>query len=524
MKIRDLLSGIASGYLTKAIQLVISLALVPFLLRDDVLGLEDFGRASAILAAVQLLTLCTDGMRLSFTRAVAQAVGQPGGAASPGAALGSGSKVLALTCAALAGAIGLAAGPVLRFLSIDASPDNVRALWLTAALFFAENSFNLLQVPLMTRGAISYVNYCLTAETLLRAGGLWLALTLRPHSLSLYFAVFLAAALARHAVFALRLLRSSPQDLRGAARARIAVALPALRYSMPLTAHWGTTILIQRAPIVIASQFLGAEASGLIAIAITTIRGYFLQILFSVLQPIELPVGSLLDPRKLSAAARATLWDLEGIYVLSVTGLIACASSVAPELLRLWLGPGYAALALPSQIVLLGCGVELSLSLRRSIVTGQGLLGASVHRYAIAGALTLVACLVSAIWLERWEPMVASVGIFLVLANSWAIAAPFRRAFGALAGPHWLRIPLFATAASAIALGLSALFGSDASYSGLLALPATALLVALLAQFALIPLDRALATLRRLRALGDRSLLAPDAAPPDTRKGSCPAQ
>ncbi len=520
MKLRDLLSGIASGYLSKAIQLVVSLALVPFLLRQDVLGLEDFGRASAILAAVQLLTLCTDGIRISFTRALAQAVGRQGGGASPGETLGSGSKILALCCAVLAVGISLAAEPVLRVLSIEASPDNLRALWLTAALFFAENSLNLLQVPLMTRGAIPFVNTVLTAETLLRAAGLAIALSLRPHSLTLYCSVFLAAALARHAIIFLQLRRSSPQDLRGATRARLAIALPALRYSLPLTAHWGTTILIQRAPIVMASQFLGAEASGLLAIAISTIRGYFLQVLFSVLQPIEVPVGSLLDPRKLSAGARATLWDLEAIYVLSVTGLIACASAIAPELLRLWLGSGYAALALPSQILLLGCGVELSLSLRRSIVTGQGLLSASVHRYAIAGALTLLVCWLSATWLRRWEPMVASVGLFLILANSWAIAAPLRRAFAALAGPHWLRIPLFATATSGIALGLSALFSSEASYRGLFALPATALIVVLLAQLALIPLDRALATFRRLRALGDRSLIEPFAPAAEPRAGN----
>jgi O-antigen/teichoic acid export membrane protein len=363
----------------------------------------------------------------------------------------------------------------------------------------------------LTRGSIRFVNVVITAETLLRAVAFAIALGRWPHSVSAYIAAFLIAALLRQATFLIALWRSTPQDLRGATRARLADARPALRYSLPLTAYWGTLILLQRAPIVIASQFLGAEAAGMLAIAIATIRGYFHQILFSVLQPIEVPVGAIVDPQRLSPSARATLWDLETIYLIAVAGCIASASSVAPGLIALWLGAGYADLALPCQLVLLGSGVELGFSIRRSILTGQGLLGATALRFVIVGALAVLACVASAVALESWIALASWFAAFLIVANCWAIAAPFGRAFRDAAGPHWIRIPLFTCAASGFAIAISKGVAGAGGLREWIGLPVTVAVVGIGAHALLIPLGRAIASLRRLRSLGDRSLI--DATP-----------
>jgi O-antigen/teichoic acid export membrane protein len=512
MRIRDLLAGIVSGYLSKAIQFAVSLALVPFFLRSDVLGLDGFGRASAILAAVQLATVATDGLRISFTRGIARALADARAPVSAASLIGSGSLLLAVLTLTFAIAIGATSEPILRAIGIEATPDTRWALWLAVALFAVENSLNLVQAPLLTRGSIRFVNGVVTAETLLRALVFALALGWWPHSISAYIAAFLITALLRQAILVVALWRSAPEDLRGATRARLADAWPSLRYSLPLTAYWGTLILLQRAPIVIASQFLGAEASGMLALVIATIRGYFHQILFSVLQPLEVPVGSIVDPQRLSPGARATLWDLEAIYLVAVSACIAGASAIAPGLIALWLGPGYSELVWPCQLVLLGSGVELGLSIRRSILTGQGFFGVTARRFAIAGALTLIASAGSAVTSESWSALAACFAAFLVAANCWAIAAPFDRAFRGAAGPHWTRIPLFLCACSGVAIGVSMLFGGGSGLREWVGLPLSLALVAIGAHALLIPFGRAIASLRRLRALGDRSLIDPGPA------------
>jgi hypothetical protein len=508
VKIRQLASGIASGYVAKAVQFVASIALVPFYLRDDILGLEGYGLAFTILAATQFLTLFTNGLRLAFTRTVAQAVaGGAGHGPTPGEALGSGTKILLGLCALLGAGIVLATGSVLALLGIEPGPDARRALWLASALFVVENGLQLLRAPLMTRGAISFVNLWLAVESLLRALAMFVLLSAYGGSLTLYFAVYLALTTLRQIVFYARLRIQWPDDLVGSLRAPLVHGLPAIRYSLAVSLHWGANLLVARTPIVLANRFLGAEVSGLVAIVINTIRGYFQQMLFSVLQPISVPVGALVDPRRLSQSARRTLFDLEAVYVLGVGVVITSAAAVMPTLLRLWLGEAYVGLALPSQLVLIGSAVELAFTVRRSLLLGQGLLLPAAWRFAAVGAIAVAAAAVCAIPFQSWQGMVAVVGAFLVVGNAWGIGVAFRQTFGEFSGPSWGRAALFLLLTGAVAIGLSRSVASRGFAGAAIALGANGVVALVVAQFLLVPLRRGIETLLKLRRSADRDLL-----------------
>src|SRR5262245_58317993 len=104
MKLHQLVSGIASGYVTKGIQLVVSLIMVPFFLREEVLGLDGYGRAFTISALVGFLPLFTDGLSFALIRSVSRALDQSGGGAIA-EVLGAGIKIMSASSGAVAGAM-----------------------------------------------------------------------------------------------------------------------------------------------------------------------------------------------------------------------------------------------------------------------------------------------------------------------------------------------------------------------------------------------------------------------------------
>ena len=112
MKLRQLAAGIATGYVAKVVQFIAAVALVPFLLRPEILSLEGYGRAFTLIAFMGAGTLITVGVRLSFERSISKAVGSDphGSTGQVGSLIGSGTALLLLLCAAI-GLPGLPAEP-----------------------------------------------------------------------------------------------------------------------------------------------------------------------------------------------------------------------------------------------------------------------------------------------------------------------------------------------------------------------------------------------------------------------------
>lgn len=517
LKLHQLVSGIASGYVTKLVQLVVSLTLVPFFLREDVLGLDGYGRAFTIGALVGFLPLLTEGLAFSFIRSVSRSLDHPDDDPRPSEVLGAGLKILGSACAA-AVASTLALSPiVLPLVGLDPSRDVVIALTLAGLLYWVENVFQLPRTPLMARGAITFVNGTGAAEVILRALAYLGIFTLWPATLAAYFAIQLVFTLLRGLAQLLYLVSHWPDDFRGWWRAPWASGRASIRESWPIAAQTACNVLVLKLPIVLANRLLGPEASGLVSLAVNTIRLYVIQSLFAVLQPIAVPLASRLDPRRLSPNRGELLWRLEAVYVF-VSGLLVTSTVVCmPDLIRLWLGASYDTLVLPAQAMLVACGFEMAFNGRLSLLIGQGLLGSAIPGLLLAAVVSLSVAAFSLAGPASWQLAVLGVALYFPLSTSLGIDPAFRRKLVTGAGaerPH-SRPLLFLIGGGAVAWVLSPHAAGEGLAAAGTRFAVNAIALLALAHFLLLPVPRVLATLRTLRHSLDRSILAepPDAGP-----------
>ncbi len=510
MRIGQLLSGVASGYASRAVQFAASVLLVPFLLRSDVLGLDGYGRAFTILALVALLRFAVDGMRIAFSRDVSIALG-PDQQTQPGLVIGNRTKVLALACAGAAGPVALA-GPLLlpAALGIEPTWESFAALCFGLMIFWSENALHLLRVPLVMQGRLSFVNACGAAEALLRALSYLVIFSIWPASLVTFFAIRAGFAFLRSLAYTIALYMRTPGVLRGFLASSWRPPRSSLRYSLPITASRTCTALVQRIPVIAANVSLGAEASGLVALVMNTTRQYVIDTLFSVLRPLAVPIASRLDPRQLSTRSADFLWRLERLYIMSTTVVIAGAMTVTSELFLFWLGSGYESVILPAQLMLAGCCVEIAYRVREAILVGRGLIADTIPLVLGLGAASLVGVFLSATQWETWQGMIAFAAAFFAGAGALGIGVAFSRSFGraVAVSPPVLGPPVFLFGSLALAAALSSwrplpgVAGAGAS------LVVVGIGVAVVGHFALMKLPTTLSTVNSLRRHTHRDIFS----------------
>lgn len=519
MKVRQVVSGVASGYLTKAIQFVAALAVVPFLLRSSVLGLAGYGTAFTLVAFSNFIGLLTDGPRKSFTRSISQAIGEHPAAAgcTPGAALRAGTRILFWLCSIAVLILLAFESPLLALMGLAKTPDAVAAYRLAVGLFWAENSFFLFRVPLLARGALPFVNYCTAFEVIGRSATFFLYFERFPASLTSYLLITVLFVVIRNLAFLGYLVARWPSDVMQRASAPPSLVRASLLYSGPISVVSMVTTLVNRLPILLAHSFLGATESGLIALVVNTIRSYVVQILFSVLDPIAVPIASRVNIGTLSAEARRLLSELEAVYVLAIGLVIGTGIAVMPQLVTLWLGPQYLSIVRPTQFLLLGCSCEIAFSIRLSLVVGQGHLAKSVPRVLVAGVVGVSGVVLGAAWLHDWVAMVIGVAVFPMVSELFGTSVVFERAFRGTIARRFsgLRMASFLLAAELAGGLISAITVSLPQSLGLMLL--SILITLTLAHVILIPMPTALHTLRTLRRSLDRSVFG--AAAVDLRVG-----
>lgn len=462
MKLKQLVGGVATGYVTKAVQFVASMALVPFLLRPEILGVDDYGRAFTLVAFMGIGTVITAGIRLSFVRSISQAVGESGqgGPLRVGRLLGSGTVLVLALCAALAIPALVFRDALLDFVRFPDVADYRVAILYALLWMTAENGLFLFRAPLMARGAISYVNFVTMAEVVLRTGTLVLLLPGADAPLTTYFVVQFSYAALRSVAYSGWSLLHARSDYVGLLRPSMHELRDVVGYSGSLTLAEGSSFLVRRVPIMLASRYLGATEAGFIALVINTIQDYVLQILFAVVQPLAVPIAARFDPRRISASARAFFFDVEGLYCSAVIVVIGLLMALAPDLILVWLGEGYDPIVLPAQIMLAGCGIDIMYSIRKSLLIGQGLLPEAIGRILGFAVLTAAAAAVSVVVFEEWTFTVFAIGGYFVCSNVLGVGSIWARHFiGADADAPGLGrfaacIPVFA-----VALGASQFVG-----------------------------------------------------------------
>ncbi len=509
MKLQQLIGGIASGYVTKAAQFIAAIALVPFLLREEVLGLDGYGRVFTILAIITAPRLLFDGLRLSFIRRISTSIDSSDDRITVGDAIGTAIKVSFFAYTPLILAIAVPSAFWLQLTGIPVTDDSSKALWIAALLAWLENVFVFFSTPLFARGSITFVNFVGAFEAIGRTLTYFVVFSWISASLTSYFLIQVLFIILRQGAVVIFLSIRWPDDLRGFSSAPVRMGGDDLRSSLSVTSYMSANQIVCRVPVVLANRFLGAAEAGLFALVIDTMRRYVIQILFSVLQPIAIPLAARLDPRVLAPARKEILFRLESLYTLGIGLVVATTITCMPALVHWWLGAAYGPIVFPAQIFLCACGFEIVFSFRQSVLIGQGLLGAATPLIVGAAVGSVAAAAASALLWNSWFAMVLVVGAYLVVANALAIGRTFDRAMEAqeTAVPTAWRQLFFLSLA-----GISAIFVgqwvTSTSVTSAVVLGATsAALTTMIAHFSVIALPTAVATLKKLRYSLSRDIL-----------------
>ena len=429
MNLNQLATGVLSGYVSKALQLGAALVLVPFLLDPDVLGVEDYGRAFAIVGMTGIFSIAVVGIHFSADRAIAQAVGRHAeqGGLGINHLLGSTTKVLSLISLAYVGSLLIFDTTTLGWIGIPPDPQYRAALLAAGAISFLENALYLVRSPLIARGDIAYVNLVGMLELAARTAAVFVIFTHSKATVATFFTIQAVFTLGRQIAFWARL---DPSDRRGLMRAPMKHSLEAVRYAGPVSLAEGSTVLVRNVPVMLASRFLGATEAGFVAIVANTLQGYILQVFVAVFQPIAVPIASRLRLSQVTPSRLKRFLEIESAYGLGIAILFSQAILWTPRLIPLWLGTGFDGIVLATQIMIAGCGIQTSTLIRRSILIGHGALPAAVP--IIAGSAVVSTILTAALVTEfhSWVGAIVIGTGHMIVSSSLGIDRVFGRIFG----------------------------------------------------------------------------------------------
>jgi hypothetical protein len=511
VRIRDVASGIAAGYFTRGIQLLATLLLVPFLLADDILGVDGYGEVFTLLAFASVLSLLTDGLRVSFSRSISLSIArEPHLTAS---LLGSAVKLNSGIGFVFLGGILLFSNSLLDALGIALTEHNEHALLLAGAVAFAETVPFAFESYLLARGRMVFLNGIRAAEVVVRTLGLFVVLSGAEASTRSYLLVLFLTIFFRQACIAGYVLYRWSSELAGLIRAPLSDALATVHYSLAVSGSSFSFYALTRFTIILANRFLGSTESGYLALVLNTLDRYVSELLFSVLRPILIPVASMLHPRTLSESGR--LWLLRAVALYTSLMLVAIFSIVTllPLVVPLWLGSDFQLLILPMQAVLIGTAARLATSLKHSMLIAHG----QAPRLAVISFLTLIPAVLAILWgvlgLRSWSAIAFAVSGYHVIAGIVGVVGGFDRLLDRSGTPEsrpTLRFLAMLAGMTGVALSASYLLGDLLAESRW---PSAALVWLLTVGIFLAITDRlsiriseALRTLRKLRDDSHREL------------------
>jgi hypothetical protein len=213
MNLIDLIRGIGTGYLVRLLQVAASVLVVPFLLQDDVLGIESYGRIFAIISTLSIVNLLTDGLRVSYSRSISQALSRS--SADVARCVGAGLKVMAIIVIVVGVTLFATSGHFLDLLGIPGTPEWQAALAFAIVHVVVENALYVFQSYALARGRLDFVNQVLAFEVILRNVAMVVVFLVYEGSASGYMAIFSAGVVLRCVAFALFGLTRHREDFRG---------------------------------------------------------------------------------------------------------------------------------------------------------------------------------------------------------------------------------------------------------------------------------------------------------------------
>lgn len=425
MRIRDVAGGIAAGYLARALQLMASIALVPFLVRDDILGLAGYGEVFTLLSFSAVLNLVTDGLRVSFARSISLAIVQGGRDVRD--LLGSSLKLFVGVAAVFVATSALFSKPILDMVGIGVTQQMQQALVLACGVAVVETVPYGFESHVLARGRMVFLNSVRSIEVVVRTVLFFVVLSHLEASPRSYLVIMFVTIGARQAALAAYVRAGWPGDVRGWMRAPLHAAWQTALYSLPVSGSSASFYILNRFTVILANRFLGATESGYVALVLNTLDRYVGEVLFSVVRPILVPVASRLTPSSLSTSARRWLYQADALYSAVMLVTVFALVTLLPLGIPLWLGRGYDAFVLPMQLMLVGTAARLATSVRQSMLIAHG----HAKHIAIVSALALIpvmaGMLAGVFAYGSWAAIVAGISAYYVVSSIFGVSGEFER-------------------------------------------------------------------------------------------------
>ena len=392
--------NVASNWAALAISVVIGFFLTPFIVSR--LGKTAYGLWTLIYSFVGYYGLLDFGVGAAVTRYIARRTGT-GDRRGMNEIAGT-AMAMFCTTGALAVVLSLSvAGSLAAFFDIPAEhfPEFKHAVWILGLAVGIGFPASVIESAVAAHEKFVALNAVRIAGNLLRAGLILLALTCNQGLLGISAAILLTAVL-RLAMAGAVSRRYAPGVHFSMARARLSVWWELVRYGGIVTLIMLATLVQTNAATFVVGKFVGVKQVGVFGIAL---------IIIQYVRQFAAQASSVLSPRFAALDGACAHAEVESLLLRATSncallafGLGAIVTIIAPEFVRVWVGPDFAEAVPILRILLAGHILCLSQG------PGVGLLYAvKKHQYyAIAMSLQAAAALVLGVLLA---PKYGSVGV-----------------------------------------------------------------------------------------------------------------
>jgi len=459
---RNVLYGLASGYVLKGIQFLISLLMIPFLLSDEILGVTGYGQVATLLAVNGLLLVVTDGVRVSQSRTIARSVDTD---SQNGKIVGSCAQIIAIVAAPISLSIILFSEYVSDLAGLPRTYEMDLSIKILGVIYLLENIFSVPTAALHAIGRTYMVNTIMFSEVILRSACLFLIFTFSRSSVLMYMQIYFSVLILKHFSFLFMVKLYKPSFFSGLSAARPTHGLSTLLYSFPVLANSLGPALLYKGSVVIVNKFAGSDAAAFLSILVITIRNYIVQLTYGSLHPMMVPLAARVHPDTLSENQRKFISESFRFYALGVFAFCFGLSAFALEFLLLWLGTNYTFLSLALQGFLFSTALDLSASPIRSFLIAHGHASRLFRLTLPVGLICFVGMFASVAFGAQWEVVIVFIMIFSIASSgliaNWVFATEFPSLFLGFSRFGWL-----ARAIAASALGFAA-WGASRISAGL---------------------------------------------------------
>jgi O-antigen/teichoic acid export membrane protein len=442
---RNVFYGLASGYVLKGVQFLVSLLMIPFLLGDRVLGIAGYGQVATLLALNGLLLIITDGVRVSQSRTIARSIDTE---SENGKTVGSCAQIIAMISLPVALITILYPEFVSGLAGLPRNADMNLSVRIIGTIYLVENLFSVFVASLHAVGRTYIVNAVNFGEVIIRSAFIFAIFTISESSVLIYFKIFLSVLIIKYLIFLFIANRSQPYLFVGISKARPKYGVPTLMYSFPVLANSLTPALLYKGSVVIVNKFLGSEAAAFLSILVVTIRNYITQVTYGSLHPMMVPLSARIDTVALSETASKFISESFRFYTIGVFGLCFVISAFSRDILTFWLGPDYAFLSLALQGFLFSSALDLSVSPIRSFLIAHG-HASRLFRLTLPVGMACFAGMCASVALGApWEIVIVFIMIFSFVSYGiivdWVFASEFPSLSPGSSRLGWLYRPLAA--------------------------------------------------------------------------------